>query len=55
MKREIAVFDFDGTLTAKDKLLEFIKYTCGGPQLYIGFMLHFHLYCYISDILRNLS
>ena len=41
MKREFAVFDFDGTLTAKDTLLEFIKYTCGGPQLYIGFMLHF--------------
>lgn len=29
MKRAIAVFDFDGTLTKKDTLLEFIKFSCG--------------------------
>ena len=28
-KREIVVFDFDGTLTTKDTLLEFIKFSHG--------------------------
>lgn len=39
-KRKIAVFDFDGTLTTKDTLLEFIKYACGVGNFYIGFLLH---------------
>ena len=36
-KRAIAVFDFDGTLTSKDTLLEFIKYACGTWRFYLGF------------------
>lgn len=40
-KRIVAVFDFDGTLTTKDTLLEFIKYACGIRRFYIGFLLHF--------------
>ena len=40
MKRTIAVFDFDGTLTTKDTLLEFIKYACGKRKFYIGFLLY---------------
>ena len=36
-KRAIAVFDFDGTLTSKDTLLEFIKYACGTGRFYLGF------------------
>lgn len=40
MKRRIAVFDFDGTLTRKDTLLEFIKFTCGKSSFYAGFLLY---------------
>jgi len=32
---ELAVFDFDGTLTRKDSLFEFVKFTHGKRQLYI--------------------
>lgn len=35
--RKIAVFDFDGTLTTKDTLLEFVKYTHGKLAFFIGF------------------
>lgn len=34
--RKVAVFDFDGTLTTKDTLLEFIKFTHGESALYMG-------------------
>lgn len=40
MKRTIAVFDFDGTLTTKDTLLEFIKFACGKRKFYMGFLLY---------------
>ena len=36
-KRAIAVVDFDGTLTSKDTLVEFIKYACGTWRFYLGF------------------
>ena len=39
-KRTIAVFDFDGTLTTKDTLLEFIKYACGKRRFLLGFLLY---------------
>lgn len=38
-KRCIAVFDLDSTLTTKDTLLEFIKFACGVPRFYWGFLL----------------
>ena len=38
--RSIAVFDFDGTLTKKDTLLEFIKFACGTWNFYIVFLLY---------------
>ena len=38
--RKVAVFDFDGTLTTKDTLLEFIKFSCGTWRFYIGFLLY---------------
>lgn len=38
-KRIVAAFDFDGTLTRKDTLLEFIKYACGRRRFYAGFLL----------------
>ena len=40
MKRIVAAFDFDGTLTTKDTLLEFIKFSCGKKAFCIGFLLH---------------
>lgn len=42
MKKGIAFFDFDGTITTKDTLLEFIKYTNGLLKFYIGFLLNSH-------------
>lgn len=35
----IAAFDFDGTLTEKDSLLSFMKYTHGGIKFYAYFIL----------------
>lgn len=35
----IAVFDFDGTLTTKDTMIEFIKYSKGTFMLFIGLLL----------------
>lgn len=39
-KRVVAVFDFDGTITSKDTLLEFIIFACGRWKFFIGFLLH---------------
>lgn len=40
MSDTIAFFDFDGTVTTKDSLLEFIKYSKGKAAFYFGFALH---------------
>lgn len=40
MKRRIAFFDFDGTITTKDSLLEFIKFYKGSFSFYLGFLLY---------------
>ena len=40
MKRRIAFFDFDGTITTKDTLLEFIKFSKGSLSFYRGFLLY---------------
>jgi HAD superfamily hydrolase (TIGR01490 family) len=40
VKKGIAFFDFDGTITTKDTLLEFIKYSKGTVPFYIGFLLN---------------
>ena len=42
MKKEIAFFDFDGTITTKDTLLEFIKFSKGTFRFYLGFAINFH-------------
>lgn len=36
----IAVFDFDGTITRKDTLLEFIKHSKGKLKFLLGFLLY---------------
>ena len=37
--RKIYAFDFDGTLTTKDTLLEFIRFAKGSGQMFRGFLL----------------
>ena len=37
--RKIYAFDFDGTLTSKDTLLEFIRFAKGSGQMFRGFLL----------------
>lgn len=39
MKKKVYLFDFDGTLTSADTLLEFIRYACGRRRFFIGFAL----------------
>lgn len=39
MKKKVYLFDFDGTLTCADTLLEFISYACGRRRFFIGFAL----------------
>ena len=40
MKRTIAAFDFDGTLTVKDSFPAFIRYATGTPRFLAGFLLY---------------
>ncbi|MBI3139574.1 MAG: haloacid dehalogenase-like hydrolase [Sphingobacteriales bacterium] len=39
VKKGIAFFDFDGTLSSKDSLLEFIKFSKGNFRFFFGFLL----------------
>ena len=41
--KKIYAFDFDGTLTTKDTLIEFIRYSKGSMALGLGFMRYAHL------------
>ena len=38
--KQLFAFDFDGTLTTRDTLIAFIRYTCGTPRFLFGFLLH---------------
>lgn len=40
MKKNLALFDFDGTITSKDSLIELIKFHRGSAALIIGFGFH---------------
>jgi phosphatidylglycerophosphatase C len=40
MDQEIAFFDFDGTITTRDTLIEFICHTKGRFRFYLGFILN---------------
>lgn len=56
MKKEIAFFDFDGTITKKDTLLEFIKFSKGNFRFYVGFILNLHyLVAFKLGIISNQS
>ncbi|MCP4213488.1 MAG: HAD-IB family hydrolase [bacterium] len=38
-KQSLALFDFDGTITAKDSFVDFLKYAVGKPRFYMGMAL----------------
>src|SRR5579872_1073056 len=38
VKKQIAFFDFDGTLTTRDTLLEFIRFSRGDLRFFLGFL-----------------
>ena len=40
MKRSIAFFDFDGTITTKDTFLEFVRFVKGSRKFWIGFLIN---------------
>ena len=41
--KKIVAFDFDGTLTSKDTLLEFIRFAKGSKGFWLGFLRYAHL------------
>lgn len=52
--KSIAFFDFDGTITTKDTLLEFIKFCKGKLNFYKGFLLNSpYLVAYKAGIITN--
>jgi len=54
LRRSIAFFDFDGTITTRDTLLEFIKFSRGTFLFYLGFLLNAHyLLAYKIKIVSN--
>jgi HAD superfamily hydrolase (TIGR01490 family) len=56
LKKRIAFFDFDGTITTKDSLLEFIKHSKGSLYFYLGFFLNTpFLVAYKLKIISNQS
>ena len=53
-KKNLACFDFDGTITTKDSLPDFIKYAVGKPIYYTKlFFLSPLLICYMLKIIPN--
>ncbi len=54
MSRSIAFFDFDGTITTKDTLLEIFKYRHGKAKFYFGFLLNSpFLVAYKAGVISN--
>jgi phosphatidylglycerophosphatase C len=53
-KKQIAFFDFDGTITTKDTLLEFIKFSMGKFRCLLGFILNLnYLVGYKLGVISN--
>jgi phosphatidylglycerophosphatase C len=54
VSQPIAFFDFDGTITTKDTLLEIFKYRHGSLKFYLGFLLNSpYLVAYKAGIISN--
>jgi HAD superfamily hydrolase (TIGR01490 family) len=51
---QLALFDFDGTITTKDSLEDFIQYAVGTPKYYMGLcVLAPMLIAYILKLVKN--
>jgi phosphatidylglycerophosphatase C len=54
VSKGIAFFDFDGTITTRDTLLEFIKFAKGKRAFYCGFLYNiFYLVAYKIKLISN--
>jgi HAD superfamily hydrolase (TIGR01490 family) len=54
VKRGIAFFDFDGTITSRDTLLEFIRFSKGSFHFWLGFFLNSpYILAYKLKIISN--
>ena len=54
MKKSIAFFDFDGTITTHDSLLEMLKFYRGDAGFYLGFLINApFLLAYKAGIISN--
>jgi HAD superfamily hydrolase (TIGR01490 family) len=54
VRKGIAFFDFDGTITTRDTLLEFIKFGKGKRAFYSGFLYNiFYLIAYKIKLISN--
>lgn len=54
MRQNLVVFDFDGTLTRRDSLLAFIKFSRGLHRFYLGFLwLSPVVLCYYLKLTSN--
>lgn len=54
MKKRIAFFDFDGTITTHDSLLEFIKFYKGNFRYYLGFAVNaFFIIAWKAGLISN--
>lgn len=42
-QQRVHAFDFDGTLTSRDTLIEFIRFAKGGQELWRSLLVHIHL------------
>ena len=50
----LALFDFDGTITTKDSLVDFIQFAVGRPKYYLGlFQLSIMLTAYTLKLIPN--
>ena len=54
MNKSLALFDFDGTITTKDSLAEFIKFAVGKKLYYLGLLrLSPVLFMFVTKLLPN--
>lgn len=53
MSKSLALFDFDGTITRKDSLLEFIKFASGKARLYTAMAIYAPLILYFKYVKKD--
>ena len=56
MSERIAFFDFDGTITTKDTMLEFIRYYKGALHFYAGALINSpFIFAYKAGVIRKIT